>query len=102
MEKVSLRLEGWGQASGDGGKGLHRAPAQQPLSTPADDSSKRTFCDHSPALPPALGSSCAWSPDMVKTESLLDLGAGMLAFWRRPWHPTLVLLPGESHGRGTW
>ena len=52
--------------------------------------------------PPALGSSCAWSPDMVKTESLLDLGAAMLAFWRWQWHPTPVLLPGESHGRGAW
>ena len=63
MEKVSLRLEGWGQASGDGGKGLHRAPAQQPLSTPL-------------SCPPlVLGSSCARGPDMVKTESLLDSGS---------------------------
>ena len=30
MENMSLRLEGWGQARGDRGKGLHRAPAQQP------------------------------------------------------------------------
>ena len=22
--------------------------------------------------------------------------------WRRRWHPTLVLLPGKSHGRGAW
>ena len=22
--------------------------------------------------------------------------------WRRQWHPTLVLLPGKSHGRGAW
>ena len=22
--------------------------------------------------------------------------------WRRAWRPTLVFLPGESHGRGTW
>ena len=38
---------------------------------------------------------------MVKTESLLDLGAAMLAFWRRQWHPTPVLLPGESQGQGS-
>ena len=24
------------------------------------------------------------------------------AYWRRRWHPTPVLLPGKSHGRGVW
>ena len=24
------------------------------------------------------------------------------AYWRRQWHPTPVLLPGESHGQGAW
>ena len=27
------------------------------------------------------------------------IGRGWLLFWRRQWHPTPVLLPGESHGR---
>ena len=24
-----------------------------------------------------------------------------ISIWRRQWHPTPVLLPGESHGRGS-
>ena len=29
----------------------------------------------------------------------LNLSHPLLSPWRRPWHPTLVLLPGKSHGR---
>ena len=31
----------------------------------------------------------------------LNLSHPLLSPWRRPWHPTLVLLPGKSHGRGS-
>ena len=30
------------------------------------------------------------------------LGWLLPCFWRRQWHPTPVLLPGESQGRGAW
>ena len=30
---------------------------------------------------------------------LISIVSTMLLYWRRQWHPTLVLLPGKSHGR---
>ena len=78
---------GWragARPGGTEGKASSGPLLSSPLSAPAGDSSEGTFCDPSPALPLALGSPCAWSPDMVKTESLLDSGAATLAFssWR--------------------
>ena len=33
-------------------------------------------------------------------KEIIALGAAAFAFWRRQWHPTTVLLPGESQGWG--
>ena len=35
-------------------------------------------------------------------EWKLDYFSSRYIKWRRQWHPTPVLLPGESHGGGAW
>ena len=35
---------------------------------------------------------------ILHTQSFLDLQWGYVLMQRRQWHPTLVLLPGKSHG----
>ena len=40
---------------------------------------------------------------VAKSQTRLsDLAAAGTQNRRRQWHPTLVLLPGESQGRGAW
>ena len=41
-------------------------------------------------LPADAGDRCGFDPWVQKIP------------WRRAWHPTPVLLPGESHGQGAW
>ena len=37
----------------------------------------------------------------VSLSELRELVMDREAWWRRQWHPTPVLLPGKSHGRGS-
>ena len=41
-------------------------------------------------------------PAMQETQEMGVRSLGQEDPLRRKWHPTLVFLPGESHGRGAW
>ena len=43
--------------------------------------------------------SSIWKDRKFLILLFLDFSAAILICWRRKWHPTLVLLPGKSHGR---
>ena len=38
----------------------------------------------------------------TKVHQGYGFSSGYVWMWRRQWHPTPVLLPGKSHGRGAW
>ena len=62
---------------------------------------KHSVCDELTFTRQLLG--CSWQPNLHRGEWLLAEGVLCVKAihstrrWRRQWHPTLVLLPGQSH-----